>query len=91
MDFLHRLFGSGAHTAPHPRVEELRTKYSPLLNMIEERGGRLDELRMEGERLVLRATTRSASERDALRGEIDILDPNHSDLSADIRVGAENR
>jgi hypothetical protein len=88
MDFLHRLFGSGAHTAPHDPglLSALKQKYEPALSLAEAIGTPFESPRVEGERLVLEAIAPSAEVRDTVLKEIERLDPNHSDLDIKIRV-----
>lgn len=88
MDALHRLFGSGAHTAPHPPLDALAEKYRAVLELVGRLGGRVEELRLEGERLVLRATAPSPGAREAVLKQIERVDPAHSDLSSQVRIAA---
>ena len=90
MDFVHRVFGAGAHTAPRgPGVlVDLKAKYGPALSRAEAMGVRLESLRLQGERLVIEAIAPSRKARDTVLEEIDQLDPNHSDLDLEIRIGA---
>lgn len=90
MDFLHRLFGAGAHTAPHEQgfLPALKQKYEPALSLAEAMGTRFEALRVQGERLVIEAIAPSAGVRDTVLKEIERLDPNHTDLDIEIRVRA---
>jgi hypothetical protein len=90
MDLVHRLFGGGAHTVPHDDdfIARLKKKYEPLLGRAEEMGTRLDAVRLEGERLVVEGVAPSAAVRDIILKGIESLDPNHSETSVRIRLGA---
>ncbi len=88
MDFIHRAFGGGAHTAPHETLAALEQKYRPVL----ERAARLElkivTLRLEGERVVLEATAPSPEAKEALLQELELLDPNGEEFQAHIAVAA---
>jgi hypothetical protein len=90
MDFVHRFFGAGAHTAPHEQgfLSALKRKYRPALRFAEAMGMRFEALRVEGEKLVIEAIAPSAEVRDTVLKEIELLDLNHSDLAIEIRVAA---
>jgi hypothetical protein len=93
MDFIHRLFGSGAHTIPHPdprrRLEVLKARYQPMFRLMDRQGVTFEEPYVEGERLVVRGEAPTAEARKAVLSLIDTLDANRSDLSVEITVRAD--
>ena len=90
MDFLHSFFGAGAQTVPHEQgfLAAVKQKYEPALSLAEAMGTRFEALRVQGDRLVIKAIAPSAEVRDTFLKEIEWLDPNHPDLDIEIRVGA---
>jgi hypothetical protein len=95
MDFIYRIFGHGAHTVPrsdtHTYLESLKEQYGPVLRSMEVKGVTVDDLHLEGERLVIHGRAPSAEARRAVLGLIDLLDQNRRDLSVEITVRSPDR
>jgi hypothetical protein len=92
MDFIHRIFGHGAHTVDHSdrraRLEELSERYRPVLRLLAEEAVYREDARIEGERLVVRGRVRSEEARAAILRLADLLDENRRDLVVTITVEA---
>ena len=70
------------------RFEQLKLKYQSVLNFIQSNNIQLQNLNMEGDKLLIRATAPSADAKDRVWDQIKLVDPNFSDLIADIQAPA---
>jgi len=70
------------------RFEQLKTKYQSVLNFIQSQGVQLQNLNMEGDKLLIRASAPSADLKNRVWDQIKLVDPNFSDLIADIQAPA---
>jgi nucleoid-associated protein YgaU len=70
------------------RFEQLKMKYQSVLNFIQSNGIQLQNLNMEGDQLLIRATAPSADAKNRVWDQIKLVDPNFSDLIADIQAPA---
>ena len=70
------------------RFEQLKVKYQSVLNFIQSQGIQLQNLNMEGDKLLIRATAPSADLKNKVWDQIKLVDPNFSDLIADIQAPA---
>jgi nucleoid-associated protein YgaU len=70
------------------RFEQLKTKYQSVLNFIQSQGVRLENLNMEGDKLLIRASAPSADLKNRVWDQIKLVDPSYSDLIADIQAPA---
>ena len=70
------------------RFEQLKTKYQSVLNFIQLQGVQLQNLNMEGDKLLVRASAPSADLKNRVWDQIKLVDPNYSDLIADIQAPA---
>ena len=70
------------------RFELLKTKYQSVLNFIQSQGVQLQNLNMEGDKLLIRASAPSADLKNKVWDQIKLVDPNFSDLIADIQAPA---
>ncbi len=70
------------------RFEQLKLKYQSVLNFIQSNGIQLQNVNMEGDKLFLRATAPSADLKNRVWDQIKLVDPNFSDLTADIQAPA---
>jgi nucleoid-associated protein YgaU len=70
------------------RFEQLKMKYQSVLNFIQSQGVQLQNLNMEGDKLLIRATAPSADLKNRVWDQIKLVDPNFSDLIADIQAPA---
>jgi nucleoid-associated protein YgaU len=70
------------------RFEQLKVKYQSVLNFIQSQGVQLLNLNMDGEKLLIRASAPSADLKNRVWDQIKLVDPNFSDLIADIQAPA---
>lgn len=70
------------------RFEQLKAKYQSVLNFIQSQGVQLQNVNMEGDKLLIRASAPSADLKNKLWDQIKLVDPNFSDLIADIQAPA---
>jgi nucleoid-associated protein YgaU len=70
------------------RFEQLKLKYQSVLNFIQSQGVQLQNLNMEGDKLLIRASAPSADLKNRVWDQIKLVDPNFSDLIADIQAPA---
>ena len=70
------------------RFEQLKLKYQSVLNFIQSQGVQLQNLNMEGDKLLIRASAPSAELKNRVWDQIKLVDPSYSDLTADIQAPA---
>jgi len=70
------------------RFEQLKMKYQSVLNFIQSQGVQLQNLNMEGDKLLIRASAPSADLKNRVWDQIKLVDPSFSDLIADILAPA---
>jgi nucleoid-associated protein YgaU len=70
------------------RFEQLKSKYQSVLNFIQSQGVQLQNVNMEGDKLLIRATAPSADLKNKVWDQIKLVDPNNADLIADIQAPA---
>jgi nucleoid-associated protein YgaU len=70
------------------RFEQLKVKYQSVLNFIQLQGVQLQNLNMEGDKLLIRASAPSADLKNRVWDQIKLVDPTASDLIADIQAPA---
>jgi nucleoid-associated protein YgaU len=70
------------------KFEQLKLKYQSVLNFIQANGVQLQNLNMEGDKLLIRGIAPSADVKDRVWNQIKLVDPNFSDLIADIQAPA---
>jgi nucleoid-associated protein YgaU len=91
MGIFDKMFGRGADHAPagsEQKFNQLKQKYQSVLNAIEQQGVRLQNLHVENDKLFIRGTAPSEQAKNAVWDQIKLVDPNYSDLTADITVEA---
>jgi nucleoid-associated protein YgaU len=70
------------------RFEQLKAKYQSVLNFMQSQGVQLQNLNMEGDKLLVRASAPSAELKNRVWNQIKLVDPTFSDLLADIQAPA---
>ena len=87
-DNFTQMFGTGAAAAKgsEDKFATLKQKYQSVLNTLDQEGARLHNLHVEGDKLVVRATAPSEEAMNRVWDQIKLVDPNYSDLAADIQV-----
>ena len=91
MGIFDKMFGRGADNAApgsEQKFNQLKQKYQSVLNAIEQQNVRLQNLHVENDKLFIRGTAPSEEAKNAVWDQIKLVDPNYSDLTADITVEA---
>lgn len=91
MGIFDKMFGRGADNAPagaEQKFNQLKQKYQSVLNAIEQQNVRLQNLHVENDKLFIRGTAPSEQAKNAIWDQIKLVDPDYSDLMADITVEA---
>lgn len=70
------------------KFEQLKAKYQSVLNFIQEQNVQLQNVNMEGGKLFIRASAPSQDVKNRIWDQIKLVDPNFSDLVADIQAPA---
>ncbi len=68
------------------RFEQLKQKYQSVQNAMAQNQVRLQNLNMQGDKLLMRAEAPSQEAKNKVRDQIKLIDPSYSDLIADITV-----
>ncbi len=68
------------------RFEQLKKKYQPVQNAMAQQQVRLQNMNMQGDKLLLRAEAPSTDAKNKVWDAIKLVDPSYSDLVADITV-----
>lgn len=68
------------------KFEQLKSKYQSVLNFIQTQNIKLQNLNMEGDKLLIRATAPSQEAKNQVWSQIKLVDPTFSDLIADIQA-----
>lgn len=68
------------------RLEELKSKYQSVLNFMELQQVRLENIHIQDGKLFLRVTVPSQELKHKIWDQIKLVDPNYSDLIADIEA-----
>jgi LysM repeat protein len=91
MGLFDRMFGSdGAVPEGQPetqkRFEELKQKYRTVLSTLEQQQVQLRNLDVQNNKLFIRGAASSQEVKNRIWDQIKLIDPNYSDLMADIVV-----
>ena len=70
------------------KFEQLKAKYQSVLNFIQTQNVQLQNVNMEGDKLLIRALAPSQDLKNRVWDQIKLVDPNFSDLIADIQAPA---
>jgi nucleoid-associated protein YgaU len=68
--------------------EQLKQKYQPVLDKIQQEGAQLLNLNVDGNQLYLKAIAVSEASKNRIWDAIKAVDPNFADLKHDIEVNA---
>lgn len=69
------------------KFEELKAKYQSVLNFIkQQQNTQLQNVNMEGDKLFIRVAAASQDVKNKIWDQIKLVDPNFSDLTADIQA-----
>src|SRR5215210_92979 len=91
MGLFDKMFGSGAAAAQaapdaNQRFEQLKMKYTSVLNIMEQKGVQLQSLHVENDKLFIRGISPSEEVNNQVWDQIKLVDPSYSDLTADLKV-----
>jgi LysM repeat protein len=91
MGLFDKMFGRGASKAQEQpnaqqRFDQLKQKYQSVLNQIEQQQVRMLNLHVENDKLFIRGVAPSDDAKNRVWDQIKLVDPNVSDLTADITV-----
>jgi len=67
-------------------LEQLKSKYQSVLNLIQQQNAHLENVNMQGDKLYVRASASSSDLKNKIWDQIKLVDPSYSDLIADIQV-----
>ena len=70
------------------KFDQLKAKYQSVLNFIQQQNTQLQNVNMEGDKLFIRAVAPSQDVKNRIWDQIKLVDPNFSDLTADIQAPA---
>ena len=96
MGLFDKMFGRGASDAAaqpqaQDRFSQLKQKYMPVLHAIEQDHVQLRNLHVQEGKLVIRGDAPSQEAKNRVWNEIKRVDPQYSDLMADIKVQEQAR
>jgi LysM repeat protein len=74
--------------ASDQRLQQLKQKYQSVLNIISQQQVRLQNVNMKGDKLLIRGEAPSQDVKNQVWNQIKLVDPQYSDLIADITVSA---
>ena len=67
-------------------LEQLKQKYQPALNLMQQLQVRLQNINMEGNKLLIRGEAPSAEAKNKVWDQIKLIDASHPDLICDLSV-----
>jgi len=73
------------------RLNELKAKYQPVLQVISERGVRLDDMHIQEDKLFLQGTAPSEDVKNLVWNRIKAVDSAYADLICDIEPSPPRR
>jgi nucleoid-associated protein YgaU len=85
--------GAGvAQGSTEQRLNELKQKYSSVLNMIQQQGIRLSHVHVQDDKLFIQGAAPSEDAKNQVWNQIKLVNPQYNDITADITVeaGAES-
>ena len=68
------------------RLEELKNKYQPALNTIQQKGVRLTHLHVQDNKLFIQGAAPSEQAKNDVWNQIKAVDPSYSDLTCDLTI-----
>ena len=76
-------------TQNDPRFEQLKQKYESVMNVIFQQQVQLQNIKMEGDKLLIRGEAPSPDAKNTVYNQIKLVDAAYSDLIADISVSKD--
>ncbi|MBN2338912.1 MAG: LysM peptidoglycan-binding domain-containing protein [Acidobacteria bacterium] len=68
------------------RFEELKAKYQSVLRLIEQKKLRMHNLHLQDNKLFVKASAGTEEQKNAVWGQIKLVDPTYADLTCDIVI-----
>lgn len=68
------------------RLDELKLKYSSVLNLIQQKGLRLHNVHVQDNKLLIKASAGSEQIKNDIWNQIKLVDASFSDLTCDINI-----
>lgn len=75
--------------ANEQRLEQLKQKYQPVMNLMQQAGVRLQNVHMQADKLFIRGEAPSEDAKNKVWNQIKLIDPTYSDLTCDITVSQQ--
>jgi nucleoid-associated protein YgaU len=72
--------------AQSDQFERLKQKYQPAINLMQQLQVRLENINMEGNKLLIRGVAPSAEAKNKVWDQIKLIDASYSDLTCDLSV-----
>ena len=72
------------------QLSQLKAKYASVLRFIEQKGIRLQNVHVEGGKLVIRGSAPSQELADLVWDQVKLVDPNYGDLTLDLSVASQS-
>jgi nucleoid-associated protein YgaU len=69
-----------------PGLEELKSKYQPVIDLAKERGVHLKNVHVENDKLLIRGDAPTQAVKNEVWNRIKAIDATHADLTADIGI-----
>ncbi len=77
--------------ANEQRFEQLKQKYQPAINLMQQVGVSLTHINMEGDKLFIQGNAPSEEAKNKAWDQIKLIDPNYSDLICDLKADASQQ
>jgi nucleoid-associated protein YgaU len=75
--------------ANEQRLEQLKQKYQPAMNLMQQQQVRLQNVNMQGDKLLIRGEAPSEQAKNKVWDQIKLIDSSYSDLICDISVNPQ--
>jgi nucleoid-associated protein YgaU len=72
--------------AQDKQLEQLKQKYQPALNLMKQLQVRLQNVNMEGNKLLIRGIAPTAEAKDKVWDQIKLIDASYADLTCDLTI-----
>lgn len=72
------------------RLDQLKQKYTSVLNLIQQSGVRLSHVHVQDDKLYIQGEAPSQDVKNRIWDQIKLVDPTYSDLTADLSVSTQN-
>jgi len=68
------------------RLEELKAKYQSVLRLMEQKNLRMHNVHLQDNKLFIKASAGTQDLKNAIWGQIKLVDPSYADLTCDIQI-----